>query len=103
MTALFLHHYPTSPFAEKVRLILGHGWQGQGLMAEACAEVTRYWFEELGRDCLRVPKASPNLASRRLSERSGMRLIRVDEDEFVGGRYARETWEITRREWRRLK
>lgn len=24
MTALFLHHYPTSPFAEKVRLILGH-------------------------------------------------------------------------------
>ena len=34
---------------------------------------------------------------------SGMRLIRVDEDAFVGGRYARETWEITRKEWRRLK
>ena len=82
---------------------MGLPWQGQGLMAEACAEVTRYWFEDLGRDCLRVPKASPNLASRRLSERNGMRLIRIDDDEFVGGRYARETWEITRREWRRLK
>ena len=37
------------------------------------------------------------------SVRNGMRLIRIDDDEFVGGRYARETWEITRNEWRRLK
>ena len=31
MSALILHHYPTSPFAEKVRLIMGYkklSWQG---------------------------------------------------------------------------
>lgn len=81
---------------------LGPAWQGQGLMAQASAEVTRYWFQDLGRELMRVPKASPNLASRRLSERSGMHLIRVDEGNFVGGRYAQETWEITREQWQRL-
>jgi glutathione S-transferase len=31
MSALILHHYPTSPFAEKIRLVLGFkklDWQG---------------------------------------------------------------------------
>jgi ribosomal-protein-alanine N-acetyltransferase len=28
-----------------------------------------------------------------------MRLIRCDEDDFVGGRFPREIWEITREEW----
>jgi glutathione S-transferase len=31
MSGLILHHYPTSPFAEKVRLIMGYkklSWQG---------------------------------------------------------------------------
>ena len=31
MSDLILHHYPTSPFAEKVRLIMGYkklSWQG---------------------------------------------------------------------------
>lgn len=74
-------------------------WQGQGLMAEASAAVTRYWFETLQRPLLRAPKAAPNLASRRISERTGMRLIACDEDDFVGGRFPREIWEITRQEW----
>ncbi|POA35708.1 MULTISPECIES: GNAT family N-acetyltransferase [unclassified Pseudomonas] len=78
-------------------------WQGQGLMSEASAAVTQYWFETLDRSLLRVPKAAPNLASRRLSERTGMRLIHCDEGDFVGGRFPRELWEITREEWRRLR
>jgi RimJ/RimL family protein N-acetyltransferase len=73
--------------------------QGQGLMTEACAAVTRYWFETLGRPLMRVPKAAPNIGSRRISERTGMRLIGTDEDDFVGGRFPRELWEITREEW----
>lgn len=75
-------------------------WQRQGLMSEASAAVTDYWFETLNRPLMRVPKASPNLASRRISERDGMRLIDSDERDFVGGRFPCDVWEITREEWR---
>jgi RimJ/RimL family protein N-acetyltransferase len=78
---------------------LGPTWQGQGLMTEASAAVTEYWFQTLDRQVLRVPKAAPNIGSRKLSERTGMRLIRTDEGDFVSGRLPREIWEITREEW----
>jgi RimJ/RimL family protein N-acetyltransferase len=78
---------------------LGPQWQGQGLMTEATEAVTRYWFETLGRDVLRVPKAAPNIASRKLSERTGMRLIHTEVGDFVGGRFPKDVWEITRTEW----
>ncbi|MVW86312.1 N-acetyltransferase [Pseudomonas sp. PB101] len=78
---------------------LGPKWQGSGLMSEASAAVTEYWFTVLGRTVLRVPKATPNIASRRLSERTGMRLVGTDEGRFVGGVFPKETWEITREEW----
>lgn len=80
-------------------LWLAPAWQGKGLMSEACVAVTDYWFGILARPVMRVPKAAPNIGSRRLSERAGMRLIRSDEDNFVGGRFARDLWEITREEW----
>jgi RimJ/RimL family protein N-acetyltransferase len=82
-------------------LSLSPSWQGQGLMAEACEAATAYWFEVLGKPLLRVPKAAPNLRSRRLSERSGMRLVAVSEQDYVSGRFATEIWEITREEWLR--
>ncbi|NWD53761.1 GNAT family N-acetyltransferase [Pseudomonas veronii] len=78
---------------------LGPRWQGQGLMSEASEAVTAYWFEVLERPVLRVPKAAPNLKSRRISERTGMRLIRTDEGEFVEGIFPRDIWEMTREEW----
>jgi len=78
---------------------LGPRWQGQGLMSEANEAVTAYWFEVLERPVLRVPKAAPNLKSRRISERTGMRLIRTDEGEFVEGIFPRDIWEMTREEW----
>jgi RimJ/RimL family protein N-acetyltransferase len=79
---------------------LGLPWQGRGLMSEAANAVTDYWFDELGFPVLRVPKAAPNLASRRISEKSGMRVIAVEEREYVGGKYLTEIWEITAEEWR---
>jgi [ribosomal protein S5]-alanine N-acetyltransferase len=79
---------------------LDPAWQGQGLMAEACAAVTDYWFETLERPVLRAPKATANVRSRRISERSGMRLIETDERDYVSGRLPSEVWEITREEWR---
>lgn len=48
---------------------------------------------------MRVPKAAPNLGSRRISERTGMRLIRTEDGEFVEGTLPRDLWEMTRAEW----
>lgn len=76
-------------------------WQGRGLMSEASAAVTDYWFETLEQPILRAPKAVANVPSRRISERSGMRLIKTEDRDLVSGRLPCEVWEITRDEWRR--
>jgi [ribosomal protein S5]-alanine N-acetyltransferase len=78
---------------------LGLPWHGQGLMTEACDAVTDYWFNTLKFTVLRAPKAIGNTASRRISEKSGMRLIATEEHEFVSGRLPAEIWEITAEEW----
>ena len=55
--------------------------QGRGLISEASTAVTDYWFETLERPVLRVPKAVANVSSRRISERSGMRLIGIEDQD----------------------
>ena len=52
---------------------LGLPWHGQGLMTEASDAVTDFWFNTLKYQVLRVPKAVANTASRRISEKQGMR------------------------------
>jgi len=79
---------------------LGLPWQGQGLMSEACEAVTDYWFNALNFQVLRVPKAVANAASRRISEKEGMRIVAVREGDYVSGRLPTEVWEITAAEWR---
>jgi [ribosomal protein S5]-alanine N-acetyltransferase len=79
---------------------LGLPWQRQGLMSEAVEAVTDYWFDELGFSVMRVPKAVANIASRRISEKSGMRIVAVEERDYVSGRFLTEIWEITAQEWR---
>lgn len=79
---------------------LGLPWQKQGLMTEAVEVVTDYWFDELRFPVLRAPKAIPNMPSRRISEKTGMRVIAVEERDYVGGRFLTEVWEITVEEWR---
>ncbi|HZS57687.1 MAG TPA: GNAT family N-acetyltransferase [Gemmatimonadaceae bacterium] len=79
---------------------VGQPWQGQGLMTEACDVVTDYWFDVLQFPRLRVPKAAANAASRRMSERQGMRLIGSEEHDYVSGRLPADLWEITAAEWR---
>ena len=78
---------------------LGEAWQGQGLMTEAAHAVTDCWFNVLGKPVLRVPKAIPNTSSRRISEKQGMRVIAVEDRDYVGGRFPTEIWELTRDEW----
>jgi [ribosomal protein S5]-alanine N-acetyltransferase len=79
---------------------LAPAWHGQGLMTEACDAVTRYWFEVIDFPVLRAWKAVANEASRRISQRQGMRLIRVEQRDYVSGRLPAELWEISAEEWR---
>ncbi|HEV2305775.1 MAG TPA: GNAT family N-acetyltransferase [Candidatus Acidoferrales bacterium] len=75
-------------------------YQGRGLMTEACDAVTDYWFNVLKFPVLRVPKAIANAASRRISEKQGMRVVAAEERDYVSGRLPSEIWEITADEWR---
>src|SRR5262249_36201401 len=54
---------------------IGLPWQRKGLMTEACEAVTDYWFDVLKFPVLRAPKAAVNTGSRRISEKTGMRLV----------------------------
>ena len=69
-------------------------------MNEAVEAVNDYWFDVLGFPVLRAPKAVENAASRRISEKTGMRVIATEERDYVGGRFLTEVWEITAEEWR---
>ena len=82
---------------------MGLPWQGRGLISEACAWSNDFWFETLGFPVLRETKATANIASRRVSEKPGMRLVSVIEREYVSGRLPTELWEITAEEWRAWK
>jgi len=62
--------------------------------------VNDYCFDVLGFRCLRVPKAIANVTSRRISEKTGMRVIASAEQEFIAGRLPAEVWELTADEWR---
>jgi [ribosomal protein S5]-alanine N-acetyltransferase len=78
-------------------------WQGQGLMTEAVVAVNDYWFDVLGFGILRAPKAIANAASRRISEKTGMRMVALEERSLICGRLPSEVWEITAEEWRAVR
>ena len=82
---------------------MGLPWQGRGLMSEASEAVTDYWFNVLKFPVLRAPKATENAASRRISEKQGMRMIAVEERDYVAGRLPGGIWEITAEEWRKRR
>src|SRR5437016_4619524 len=65
---------------------LARPWHGRGLMTEAADAVTDFWFDALRCPVLRVGKAIANAASRRISEKQGMRLVAVVERDYVSGR-----------------
>jgi RimJ/RimL family protein N-acetyltransferase len=79
---------------------IGLPWQRQGLMTEAVERATDFWFEELGFPEMRVTKAVRNTASRRISEKSGMRVVGRSLKSYVSGELESEVWAITAEEWR---
>ena len=74
-------------------------WHGRGLMSEAVIAVNDFWFNELGFAVLRAPKAIGNAASRRISEKTGMRVVERSVKGYVSGQHATEMWEINAQEW----
>jgi RimJ/RimL family protein N-acetyltransferase len=50
---------------------------------------------------MHVAKAVANSASRRISEKNGMRIVAHEERDYVSGRLSTEIWCITAEEWRR--
>ena len=79
---------------------LDPAFQRRGLMLEASDCVTDFWFNVLEMPVLRVPKAADNAGSRRISEKQGMRMVAIEDRNYVSGRLRSEIWEITREEWR---
>ncbi len=74
---------------------LAEAYWGRGLMTEAVDAVERYVFGDLGVRSMVVKNAEPNTASSRLKKRNGARLIEVRSEQYVGGTYPTEVWEIT--------
>lgn len=77
--------------------------QGQGYMREACHAATEFWFNQLQQPVLRAPKAKENHRSQKISEQSGMRMIREGIGEYHIGDVPSTLWEITREEWDRRR
>jgi [ribosomal protein S5]-alanine N-acetyltransferase len=82
---------------------LGLPWHGQGLMTEAAVAVNNYCFDVLGFPLLRIPKAVENVTSRRVSEKTGMRVAATEERDYIAGRLLTEIWELSADEWRATK
>jgi ribosomal-protein-alanine N-acetyltransferase len=82
---------------------IGLPFQRQGYASEACEPVTRFWFETLNQPTLTIPKAAENLASRRISEKSGMTLLRTEPHAFVSGTHSADIWHQTREDYLRLR
>lgn len=74
-------------------------WQGQGYMREACHAATDFWFNQLKQPVLRAPKAKENQRSLKISQQSGMRMIREEIGEYHIGDIPSTLWKITREEW----
>jgi RimJ/RimL family protein N-acetyltransferase len=77
--------------------------RGHGYMTEACVWANDFWFDTLGQLHLRAPKAVANGASRRISQRTGMHVIRLETRDYVSGRLPSEIWEITAADWQAWK
>jgi [ribosomal protein S5]-alanine N-acetyltransferase len=82
---------------------LARPFWGQGIMTEAVTPVVDYAFDQLGFDRLIFSNARGNIASRRVKEKTGARLIGIEPATFVDPQYTeRELWELTKEMWQAL-
>ncbi len=76
---------------------------GQGLMTEAIVGFQDYVFFELGVERLVTSNAQSNSGSRRVKQKTGAQLLRLEEASFVNGETLSEVWEVTRQRWAELR
>ena len=80
---------------------IGSPYQRQGYMTEAVVAVNDFAFDVLGLSHLLLNNAEPNLGSHRLKEKSGAIISRMEDDvAFVGGKFRKVLWMLTREQWR---
>jgi len=73
---------------------------GQGLMTEAADRVTEYAFTELDWPRLYLCNAEANIASHRVKEKQGARIIDRIPAAYVSGPGTRVVWVLEREVWR---
>ena len=74
------------------------GWQGRGLATEALKKVLEYLTKNEGISCVTAWCAAENIGSLRVLEKSGMRLVRTDQNGLAVGEkvYDKLTYEYRR-------
>jgi ribosomal-protein-alanine N-acetyltransferase len=83
---------------------IGRNFWNQGLMSEALLPVMDYVFDVLDFEKVILGNATGNMASRRIKEKTGARLLRIEPQQFVDPTYMHsELWELPREAWRRLR
>lgn len=74
-------------------------FQGRGLMTEAAEKVTAFAFLVLEWPHLWLSNAEANVASARIKEKQGARLMERSPFRYVGGEGQRMVWLLTREDW----
>ncbi len=83
---------------------LSRKYWGKGIMTEAVEPVMDYAFNELGFSVLCFANAVGNTASRRVKEKTGCRLIRVEPAKFVDPKLTEhEVWELKKEDWLKFR
>ncbi len=80
---------------------LGRKFWGRGIMPEALVPITNHAFDDLGFDSLVLSNAKGNIRSRRIKEKAGARLLRIEPGYYVDPNLREcEIWLLTKEVWK---
>lgn len=79
---------------------LGYDYWGNGYMTEACREINRLAFEDLGFNILYFSNAVDNQRSSRIKQKTGARFLKRIPASFVDPNMTQaELWELCKLDW----
>lgn len=78
---------------------LGREFWGRGLITEAAERVTEHAFVDLGWPHLWLGNAEPNLASHRVKEKQGARIVGRTPIQTVSGPATKIVWLLSKEDW----
>jgi len=83
---------------------LGKKFWNKGIMTEANYPIIDYAFNQLGFEKLIFANALGNIASRKIKEKTGCKLVGLQPAHFVNPKFTEtEIWELTKRNWETFK